>query len=74
MTGFTPAESGVAACLLDGLGNRAAAEALRMSEWTVAKHVRRMRQRFHANSRVSLALELRRHAEPLSSPQHTEAA
>lgn len=74
MIGFTTPECGVAACLLDGMGNRAAAEALRMSEWTVAKHVHRMRQRFHANSRVSLALELRRHAEQASSTQHLEAA
>ena len=42
-------------------------------EEVVVKHVRRMRQRFHATSRVSLALELGRHAVPLSSPQHTEA-
>lgn len=67
MIGFTLAECGVVACLLDGLGNRAAAEALRVSEWTVAKHVRRLRERFRVSSRTGLVLELDRIAREVAA-------
>lgn len=60
MIGFTVQECGVAACVLEGMGDRQAAAALGMSQSLVSKHVRRMRERFHAKDRISLALALDR--------------
>lgn len=80
--GFTPIESAVAACLLDGLKFREMAEAMGCSVTLAHRHYTRLMDRFRVVSRSRLVQELhevlqRDQAlgyEPLSSPQHPEAA
>lgn len=82
MIGFTPIESAVAACLIDGLNFRQTAEALGCSQTLAHRHYTRLMYRFRVVSRPRLVEELHDVLqrdlalgyEPLSSSQHPEAA
>lgn len=56
--GFTPTESAVAACLMDGLDDAAGAAAVGMGESLYRKHLTRLRERFVPDWRESLRSEL----------------
>lgn len=56
--GFTPAETAVAACLVDGLDDAKGAAAAGMSESLYRKHLMRLRERFVPDWRESLRSEL----------------
>lgn len=56
--GFTPAESAVAACIVDDLADREAAKAAGIGLHLYRKHARRLRSRFGVASRQSLRLAL----------------
>lgn len=58
MIGFTPIESAVAACLLDGLDDAQGAEACGVSVSLYRKHLMRLRDRFLDEWRSVLRLEL----------------
>lgn len=60
MTATTVNESGVAACVIDGLTVKQTARACSLHPNTVAKIERRMRFRMGAQSRLDLALKLDR--------------
>ena len=55
---FSPIESGVAACLLDGLTGKESARALSVSERTVKRVLGRLRYRFRAESKLWLTAEI----------------
>lgn len=55
---LTLRQSGVAACLLDGMTDREAAAALRLDVFTVAAVVRRLCERCEAYSRAHLVRRL----------------
>lgn len=60
MIALTVNESGVVACLLDGLDFKQTVKATGLSERTVCKHMISLRQRLGAKNRVDLALKLDR--------------
>lgn len=62
--GFRAIESAMAACILDGLMQAQAAEALGVSESRVQKLTRRLRDRFKARSLGHLTRDLRAIADP----------
>lgn len=55
--------SGVAACVLDAMGDDEAAEALGVDVDDVKAAVRRLASSYHARNRVALALALQREVE-----------
>lgn len=64
MIGFTPVESAMAACILDGLPQAHAAEAMGISKSRVQKLTRRLCSRFKAQSLGHLTRDLRAIADP----------
>ena len=60
VAGFSAAECGLAACLLDHLSNHQIAAAMGSWHTTTVRRIRAMKQRFHVTTRTALVVELAR--------------
>lgn len=56
---LTPQQVGIAACLLDALGDKEIARAMQLSDRTVTHHMQQIKRRLGARNRVDAALRLR---------------